>query len=222
MAPIPKARFTRHGHIRVVGSEDEERRLELSQEEVAKILDGDLAIPVGTDRGRIHRAFYSPADDDCFIAVQDRVTGDVVTILPFSHHGRWVLDVVQVRKMAMELGGYETRLSRAAKLPVVAGPDAKCVVSMEVRRPTDEPGKTRIGRLRDMSRPVTEGSLLHEVVQNLEWREEIEMRAMAKLNWSHPNGSEIVGYKVRFVSRGEPSDFRWFEKDWTPRVHQDR
>ena len=214
MGLTPKARFTRHGYLRVVGDIDEERRLKLQLEEIAEILDQDKAVPVGPEKRRIHRAIYSEPDDECFIVVQDHVNGEVVTILPFSHHGRFVVDSMRVRKMAMQLAGAD--LHPVCQMEdIVAGSDTYCVIAMEVQRPSDSPGKLKTERLLRFS--VAPGSVLDKIAEDETVRKDAEVEVMVKLSWSYPDGSYVAGFKAHFVSDGAISEFRWFEKDWTPR-----
>ena len=74
------ASFTRHAWARVLD------RLSLSPAEVAALLDYDLAIPVGSRGGSVHRLFFSPPDNQCFVAVQDGENGAVLTVLPLDYH----------------------------------------------------------------------------------------------------------------------------------------
>lgn len=76
----PPARFTDHARDRI------DDRLSTELHDVAATLDHDLAVLVGADSGRLHRLFFSPADEQCFVAVQDEGNGDVVTVLPLDYH----------------------------------------------------------------------------------------------------------------------------------------
>lgn len=217
---MPKACFTRHGRLRVAGGDGEERRLRLSPEEVAEILDQDKAVPIGRDpkdAHKIHRAFYSVPDDDCFIAVQDDEDGEVITVLPFSHHGRFVVDPIQVRVMAMKLAGIETDQAcegapgtTLPELPIVAGPDTDCVVAAEFRHPKDYQQKVKLRRLARF--PVPEGSVLENIFADEEICKRIEPECIWAFSY-HPRGSELVRFRAHFVSGGEVSEFRWFLKD---------
>jgi hypothetical protein len=75
-------RFSEHALERV------KERLSLSIEEVAAILDHDLAVFVGIDEysNRHRRLFFSVPDNNFFIAIQDADSGEVVTILPLEYH----------------------------------------------------------------------------------------------------------------------------------------
>jgi hypothetical protein len=64
------------------------QRTSLSCEEIANILDNKLVVNTGKQPGfnRNHLLFYSLRDDDWFVAIQDGLTGTVVTILPLDYH----------------------------------------------------------------------------------------------------------------------------------------
>lgn len=83
----PPARLSRHA-LQRVGD-----RLSATPDDVTAILDHDLAVLLGTDSGRLHRLFYSPADDQCFVAIQDEENGDVVTVLPLDYHSSLAWEV---------------------------------------------------------------------------------------------------------------------------------
>jgi len=77
--------FTEHAFKRV------SERLHLSPEEVAQLLNEDKYVPLGKDGSskRVHKLFYSEPDSFWFVAVQDEVTKEVVTVLPVDYHHRW-------------------------------------------------------------------------------------------------------------------------------------
>ena len=87
-----KAVFTRHAFDRV------EERLKITEVEVARILDSGETIPLMQEPGthRLHLLFYSKADEQCFVAIQDQRDGTVVTILPpdFVNRYRVSLEVI--------------------------------------------------------------------------------------------------------------------------------
>jgi len=74
--------FSRHAFERVT------QRTKLSCEEISRILDLKLALNTGRKPGlnRSHLLFYSHEDNDFFVAIQDDLTGTVVTILPLDYH----------------------------------------------------------------------------------------------------------------------------------------
>ena len=74
--------FSRHAFERIT------QRTKLTCEEIARILDRKLVLNTGRKPGfnRNHLLFYSAADDDFYVAIQDSLTGTVVTILPLEYH----------------------------------------------------------------------------------------------------------------------------------------
>src|SRR3954453_15753454 len=74
--------FTRHAWARV------HERLSMTASEVANILDAGITINIGVEEesNRIHELFYSECDKECFVALVDRVSHVVVTILPTDYH----------------------------------------------------------------------------------------------------------------------------------------
>lgn len=83
--------FSRHAYERVL------ERLTMELDEVADLLDWDLAVKIGDEKGtrRIHRLFYSQDDHQCFIAIQDEKTKTVVTILPVDYYETLVAKIPQ-------------------------------------------------------------------------------------------------------------------------------
>jgi len=77
-----QAHFSYHAFQRVKG------RISMPHYELAKRLDGDLAINIGDEpnTNRVHKLFYSELDYMCFVAVQDSQTGMIITILPIDYH----------------------------------------------------------------------------------------------------------------------------------------
>lgn len=76
------ANFSRHAFKRVA------QRTSLSCNDIAAILDRGLVVNTGQRPGfnRVHLVFYSHLDNDYFVAIQDVVTGTVITILPLDYH----------------------------------------------------------------------------------------------------------------------------------------
>ena len=76
------SQFSFHAYERVI------ERLTMEPDEVAELLDWDLAVRIGEEKGtnRIHRLFYSREDFQCFIAVQDEKSRTIVTILPVDYY----------------------------------------------------------------------------------------------------------------------------------------
>lgn len=74
--------FTTHAFYRVAS------RLSLSQDEVATIIE-QKSILIGQDGNKVHKLFYSLPDHFFFVAVQDSVNSEVITVLPIDYHNRW-------------------------------------------------------------------------------------------------------------------------------------
>lgn len=72
------------------------QRTKLNYFVIADMLDYGGAIDVGVETvfDRKHWLFYSELDDCCFVAVQDSITGLVVTVLPLDYHENlaWKVD----------------------------------------------------------------------------------------------------------------------------------
>ena len=79
---MPETHFSRHAYDRVI------ERLTMEPSDVAALLDWDLAVRVGEEKGtnRVHRLFYSHDDDQYFVCVQDERTSTIVTILPVDYY----------------------------------------------------------------------------------------------------------------------------------------
>lgn len=80
-----KLSFTKHAFFRVG------ERLRLTPEEVAEIINSGKYVPIGQEKSKVHKAFYSKPDHQCFIAIHDEDFGknEIVTILPLDYHHRW-------------------------------------------------------------------------------------------------------------------------------------
>lgn len=94
--------FSRHAFERLA------QRTHLSCEEIARILDRGLVVNTGRKPGlnRNHLVFYSVPDDDFFVAIQDELTGTVVTILPLEYQANlaWQVsdeDCVKAREILL-------------------------------------------------------------------------------------------------------------------------
>ena len=119
--------FSRHAYERVL------ERLTMELDEVADLLDWDLAVKIGDEKGtrRIHRLFYSHDDHQCFIAIQDGKTKTVVTILPVDYYETLVAKIPQPSLVEAE---------RLVSCPPEAKP--KKVVTA----PADVSGKPKVPR----------------------------------------------------------------------------
>ncbi len=104
MKPV---RFTRHAFERINGTEEIEKRLNLTEQEIADLIDSESTIPLGREKGkkdRLHLLFYSHIDELAFVAVFDDKTREVITILPIDYHNRWRISggtIQQARELEM-------------------------------------------------------------------------------------------------------------------------
>ena len=83
-------RFTRHAFKNVSA------RLFSSHDDIAKILDYGLFLPIGSEEGakeKVHKLFFSKMDNEWFVAVQDEKNDEVITVLPIDYHNRWQISL---------------------------------------------------------------------------------------------------------------------------------
>ncbi len=112
------AHFSWHAFMRV------RQRTSLSCEEIANILDSKLVVNAGKQPGfnRNHLLFYSHRDRDYFVAIQDSLTGTVVTILPLDYHQNlaWKISDAECEKAKeIFLKAQPPKLYGASALPKV-------------------------------------------------------------------------------------------------------
>ena len=71
-------------------------RTRMSESKIARKIDTAKAVDIGDEPGlnRKHWLFYSLYDDSCFVAIQDSITGLVITVLTIEYHERiaWKID----------------------------------------------------------------------------------------------------------------------------------
>jgi hypothetical protein len=74
--------FSKHAWLRIL------ERVSLTIDDVALILDSDLAVNLGYQTGtrRLHRLFYSLPDRGYFVAIQDERNRVVITVLTLRIH----------------------------------------------------------------------------------------------------------------------------------------
>lgn len=91
-------KFTYHASKRLF------QRCSLDRREVLSLLKS-RSYPLGNDKHRLHKLFYSQPDDECFIAVQDENTDEIITILPVDYHSKWKVDLSILEKVKNDLLG---------------------------------------------------------------------------------------------------------------------
>ncbi len=78
------------------------QRTRLTRLELARVLDHRLFVHIGNEPGlpREHLLFYSTLDENSFVAVRDKLTGAVVTVLPLEYHENlaWSISPTQIAK----------------------------------------------------------------------------------------------------------------------------
>jgi hypothetical protein len=74
--------FSHHAYRRAY------ERLSMEPDEIADLLERDLTVNIGEEKGsrRVHRLFYSCDDNLFFVAIQDEKSKTVVTILPIDYY----------------------------------------------------------------------------------------------------------------------------------------
>jgi hypothetical protein len=68
-------------------------RLSLCAKEVSSLIQENKAIPIGQEKRRIHYLLFSQPDQECFVAVLDEKTREIITILPIDYHNRWKISL---------------------------------------------------------------------------------------------------------------------------------
>ena len=90
------AHFSRHALKRI------KQRTGVNYFSIADILDGRMAVDIGQEPvfGRRHWLFYSEPDDCCFVAIQDSMSGLVITVLPLEYHANlaWKISLDDCQK----------------------------------------------------------------------------------------------------------------------------
>lgn len=74
--------FTRHA------AERARERTSMTLRDIRIIIDTNRAYPVGAEGNKTHWLFYSQIDDECYIAVNDIVAKEVVTVYHWQYHPR--------------------------------------------------------------------------------------------------------------------------------------
>ena len=90
------AHFSRHALKRI------KQRTGVNYFSIADMLGGGIAVDIGQESvfDRRHWLFYSEPDDSCFVAVQDSMSGLVITVLPLEYHANlaWKVSADDCRK----------------------------------------------------------------------------------------------------------------------------
>ncbi len=83
--------FSQHAFQRI------SERVRLRSEDIMRMLDAKITVNTGRKPGfnRDHLLFYSELDNDFFVAIQDSLTGTVVTVLPLDYHTNLAWKITQ-------------------------------------------------------------------------------------------------------------------------------
>ncbi len=122
--------FRRHACDRLA------ERLSLTAEEVIEIIDNDLCVLIGEEDNRYHKVFYSRPDKQCFVAIHDHETNELVTILPLDYHHRWQISEAVYFEAKAKICPYEltrpVQLEPVSEIPAVVCPSAPLVTPQQV------------------------------------------------------------------------------------------
>lgn len=80
-------------------------RSQLKHSDVLRLLSNRLAIPVGTDKHRIHTVIFSVKDDIPLVLVHDERNGEIVTVLFLEYNNKFKIDpniTEKIKKMTVE------------------------------------------------------------------------------------------------------------------------
>ena len=105
-------RIRKHALDRING------RTSLSPQDVVAILSHGITVPIGIEKSsnRLHKLFYSEADEDYFVAIVDQHNDDIITVLPYHYDCR-----SKVSSSALTLLQYELRKKEDEVCDVVDG-----------------------------------------------------------------------------------------------------
>jgi hypothetical protein len=63
-----------------------EERLSIKMEDVIKIIEGNICVPIGRNKSKVHKLFFSIPDNEYFVAICHEASGKIITILPKKYH----------------------------------------------------------------------------------------------------------------------------------------
>lgn len=81
--------FSEHAVLRI------KQRTKMTPTDILNLISNGGALNMGTKPGipKRHLLFYSPVDDNCFVAIQDESDGTVITVLPVDYHANLAWEV---------------------------------------------------------------------------------------------------------------------------------
>lgn len=108
MSKKGKYMFSRHAFDRL------QERTKITAEEIAILFDNNVYLNLGAKPGLIkhHILFYSKDDNDFYVAIQDNLNGDIITILPLDYHSNlaWGVTERDKEKVLLKYKEYEKKL----------------------------------------------------------------------------------------------------------------
>lgn len=171
-------------------------------DEVASLLDADLTLKIGEEKGtrRIHRLFFSREDRQCFIAIQDEKNKTVVTILPVDYY-----ETLAAKIPVSLLAEAEQLVSCPPPSPAV-----QASVNLSVETPVKRSFKLNGTFMSLKGKPITinlgswpaddyQGSIVR-LLQDSAFFREIQVRANTKKQVDY----YMVGLMIRMSKKSEP------------------
>jgi hypothetical protein len=92
--------FSEHAVLRV------RQRTKMTTGDILELISAGRVLNMGCKPGipKRHILFYSAADDNCFVAIQDELDGTIITVLPIDYHLNLAWDVTpELEQMARAL-----------------------------------------------------------------------------------------------------------------------
>lgn len=165
------AHFTSHGRWRA------SQRCQMEPERLARLLDKGKFVTLGTEPGfnRSHRLFYSAVDGAAFVAIQDTLTGAVITIWPLAYRDSlpWRISEADLLKaQALATNRQEPSTTQCRVHYCIEGVQRTRTV-MRLR-----------GKLEELRKAVREASFQEEVVRAAE-RQGISRRDLFAFSLGH-------------------------------------
>ena len=108
--------FTRHARLRI------HQRTALAARFIADVLDYNLGVQVGevfiTDK--VHKLIFSPQENCYFVAIQNALTGALITLLPLAYYERlfWKIGTEQLRLATRKMTDASVQTGSCREAPV--------------------------------------------------------------------------------------------------------
>lgn len=189
------AHFSRHALKRI------SQRTSLDIFKISEILDYGGALDIGTEPvfDRKHWLFYSKRDDNFFIAVQDSLTGLIITVLPLEYHERlaWRVLASDLEKAKIKISNY--RVSDAV-IPKNLAPK---VIILKARYCSSE-GYAKNVVLNKIEAENYKGDILKLVSESSFYSEIIKYCRQKGVD-----SSKIIHIEITHGNKGQPLIIEW-------------